>query len=922
MQELLELKHKNVEAYLTNIAETMNKEKPNTIGEETLKKGIEMFTSSKYDNYTEEKIYEEINKLIQKMLEERELQRQEFLKKMEEHKKEKFEELKKLYEQTREKYGNLQYEISQVLDVEHMQSFNETKEVQLVGPDGEIVNGFYKGISSPNEYELLVSRLGKIADIPVADYSLYLNNGQVDGISISCIPDKERYDFLSGYDFVKDYPEVSSVVQEIKGNPQKPKPELTKDQTQYYMDMLLKGFAEKVKDPVQLEKLKKDYFETVLFNLILDQKDYNYTNFAVLYDRVSDSYEMAPLFDNGAVKENSSLEGTMITTLGRSKKEDIIDLLYTEYYGYISDFSKRLEQEAEKMQNGEKNIISNMYACISDTLVDSEAVSYQQTVEQTLSIVLQREKSKKDIQDIYYQYPGDDRSKDIKGKVYIISPNTEKGFNCGYSLFVPEGCQLDTTLLVHACNTGGKGVVQGKVRLSKEDKANGLEERTALHLSEGNEAARLSTIEFNPGMWFGSDLKMPVLTPLIPRIDGYYTQAMGSMVYGNDISNLIARNNERALERRLSDAELVQIREQCRDLPEQLTCMIKDSQSFIQQLGIQVDSKVIMEGYSAGSKFANCYTALHPEMVKACISGGTSGLGILPISELNGQKLNFPLGVGNVPNFDAEVFKNIPQFHYIGDIDYNDPAELKGEKQINSDGSVNITPSLDSQGQIQGRYKETYTQHELTQIHSLLGRNPQERFANNQKLYSQLGVNAQFKKFTGDHNSVTQQMSSTGEIVTNEAVKGFIRDVVSKEKKESKESSETKKGFAQRSEAEVQIATRLMNKEDPNRGTSSQKPNIKPISVKKGPEVKSASFTKRSESEVQIASQIKQKNTTIQKQNEQQRSLDKPKVKTLTKPTNNGGGSSAGGFVDTLILTLITGFVAGAIFMLVYSILK
>lgn len=94
------------------------------------------------------------------------------------------------------------------------------------------------------------------------------------------------------------------------------------------------------------------------------------------------------------------------------------------------------------------------------------------------------------------------------------------------------------------------------------------------------------------------------------------------------------------------------------------------------------------------------------------------------------------------------------------------------------------------------------------------------------------------------------------------------------------------------------------------------------ISVKKGPEVKSASFTKRSESEVQIASQIKQKNTTIQKQNEQQRSLDKPKVKTLTKPTNNGGGSSASGFVDTLILTLITGFVAGAIFMLVYSILK
>lgn len=115
------------------------------------------------------------------------------------------------------------------------------------------------------------------------------------------------------------------------------------------------------------------------------------------------------------------------------------------------------------------------------------------------------------------------------------------------------------------------------------------------------------------------------------------------------------------------------------------------------------------------------------------------------------------------------------------------------------------------------------------------------------------------------------------------------------------------------------ITNTKLNESKQNEAKTEQ---TKPISVKRGPEVESASFTKRSESEVQIASQIKQKNTKIQKQNEQQRSLDKPKVKTLTKPTNNGGGSSSSGFVDTLILTLITGFVAGAIFMLVYSILK
>ena len=61
----------------------------------------------------------------------------------------------------------------------------------------------------------------------------------------------------------------------------------------------------------------------------------------------------------------------------------------------------------------------------------------------------------------------------------------------------------------------------------------------------------------------------------------------------------------------------------------------------------------------------------------------------------------------------------------------------------------------------------------------------------------------------------------------------------------------------------------------------------------------------------------------IKQQKEQQRSLEKPKVKTLTKSPNNGNGSSSsGGFVNTLILTLITGFIAGALFMVVYYICK
>lgn len=60
----------------------------------------------------------------------------------------------------------------------------------------------------------------------------------------------------------------------------------------------------------------------------------------------------------------------------------------------------------------------------------------------------------------------------------------------------------------------------------------------------------------------------------------------------------------------------------------------------------------------------------------------------------------------------------------------------------------------------------------------------------------------------------------------------------------------------------------------------------------------------------------------IKKQKEEQRNLNKPKVKTLTKSPNNNGNSSSSGFVDTLVITLITGFIAGALFMVVYSLIK
>ena len=82
------------------------------------------------------------------------------------------------------------------------------------------------------------------------------------------------------------------------------------------------------------------------------------------------------------------------------------------------------------------------------------------------------------------------------------------------------------------------------------------------------------------------------------------------------------------------------------------------------------------------------------------------------------------------------------------------------------------------------------------------------------------------------------------------------------------------------------------------------------------------SFAKRSQSEVQIANQIKNKNKIIKYQKEQQKQKNKPKVKTLTQSSSNSSSTGSKGFANVITLSLIVSFVCGALFMIVYMIIK
>lgn len=89
-----------------------------------------------------------------------------------------------------------------------------------------------------------------------------------------------------------------------------------------------------------------------------------------------------------------------------------------------------------------------------------------------------------------------------------------------------------------------------------------------------------------------------------------------------------------------------------------------------------------------------------------------------------------------------------------------------------------------------------------------------------------------------------------------------------------------------------------------------------------GQTLEQESFAKRSQSEVQIANQIKNKNKIIKYQKEQQKQKNKPKVKTLTQSSSNSSSTGSKGFANVITLSLIVSFVCGALFMIVYMIIK
>jgi len=104
--------------------------------------------------------------------------------------------------------------------------------------------------------------------------------------------------------------------------------------------------------------------------------------------------------------------------------------------------------------------------------------------------------------------------------------------------------------------------------------------------------------------------------------------------------------------------------------------LIIDKFSYeLREAGCQIEEQIFVSGFSAGGMWANRYTLLYPERVKAAAIGHSGGWLVMPTSNYQNSNLNWPLGLNNFANLigneynNFEDLKDTPMFIFIGDQD-------------------------------------------------------------------------------------------------------------------------------------------------------------------------------------------------------------------------------------------------------------
>jgi len=228
-------------------------------------------------------------------------------------------------------------------------------------------------------------------------------------------------------------------------------------------------------------------------------------------------------------------------------------------------------------------------------------------------------------------------------KLILMDEKPEKGFHWQYYLYIPERVEKENS-----------------IRLLVEPNVSMASDNMDVHRNKAEETAKYN--------YYARGLEIPVLVPVFPNFE-------------SKPDNYDVIPNQFLCERMLK-AETDEIKR----VDKQLVKMIEHAQSFLHsEYDIETKNRIFITGGSASGQFANSFSKLHPEKVRAVAAGATNQI-TLPVDSWNGYDFNYPAGINDLRDltderFNLDDYKKISKYYFVGEFETIVPL-LRDSEQI------------------------------------------------------------------------------------------------------------------------------------------------------------------------------------------------------------------------------------------------
>ena len=262
----------------------------------------------------------------------------------------------------------------------------------------------------------------------------------------------------------------------------------------------------------------------------------------------------------------------------------------------------------------------------------------------------------------------------FKFKVEYIEAEPSKGFNFPYIMLLPKKMKQDVKIMVECANSAdyerdGQQSFEAQIKDAKG---------YANYISDEQDGKKFNI----PYLY--QQLNQPIIIPIVERCEYKRVGVIKPHEKDEKYAELdgLGKNTE-FYPQQLGRQVMLEREGKFAKLPEQVVAMVEDAKKKIEMKAkmrfktINIDKKSGLIGFSSSSVFASRMQLICPEHFDTCISLCSGGTQPLPLTELNGEKLNYPLGVADFEQlfgkpFNAQEYAKAKQISIVGALEPNE----------------------------------------------------------------------------------------------------------------------------------------------------------------------------------------------------------------------------------------------------------